>query len=74
MWIPIGEIKRQKNQQEWDGVQEAELSWNNACHVALEGRINMGAKLKEACSRNETPARKGQSYVDLGAEKYRLVF
>lgn len=53
---------------------EAELRWNNACHVALKGRINMGAKLKEACSQNEIPARKGQSYVDLGEEKIRLVF
>lgn len=69
-------MRGQKNQEEWDGVQEAELSWNKACHGGVEGRISVGAKLKEACSQNETPGRnkmkwEGQSCVDTGAEKIR---
>lgn len=49
---------------------------NKACHGGVEGRISMGVKLKEAGSQNETTARnkmkrKGQSCVDLGAEKFR---
>lgn len=41
-------MRELKNQEEWDGLQEAELRWDKACHGGLEGRISMGAKLKEA--------------------------
>lgn len=65
-----------KDQEVWDGLQEAGLKWNKACCAGGEGRTGMQAKLKEVCHQNGTPARNkmkwgGESCVGLEAGKLR---